>query len=408
MTHPIHPSAILIEDFDYPLPDDRIAKYPLQERDMSKLLIWKNKKIAEDIFLNSPQYLPENSLLVYNNTRVIQARMLFQKKTGARIEIFCLEPAHPSDYALSFSANERCAWKCMVGNKKKWRSGTLDRTITLGNQNAILCANIIETTDDLCVIQFEWNNTNITFGEILDAAGELPIPPYLNRETEESDKKTYQTVYATTDGSVAAPTAGLHFTERVLSQLHLKNIVTRELTLHVGAGTFQPVKSEDANEHKMHAEVISVHRSTMEKLLTYEGKIVAVGTTSVRTLESLYYIGVRLMNGQTHEALHIDQWEPYRQEYTVSLFDSISAILAYLDRCGQNTIHAQTSIMIRPGFQFRVTNAMFTNFHQPKSTLMLLIAAFIGDHWKTVYQFALDNEFRFLSYGDSSLLFHEI
>ena len=428
---------ILIEDYNYPLPDERIAKYPLAKRDTSKLLVYRDGQVSEDGFAHVGEYLSPSSLLVYNNTRVIQARLEFHKRSankveqslnhieqplnntlGARIETFCLEPLVPHDYQLSLGSTEGCTWKCMIGNAKKWKTGALSLTTTLSSgQEVTLFAEKGEQTGNTFAVRFWWNtpafnlspltsNQNISFAEILDAVGELPIPPYLNRKTEESDKTTYQTVYSRIKGSVAAPTAGLHFTDEVLDGLRAKGVQTAEVTLHVGAGTFQPVKVANANEHIMHTEVIAVTRETIKTLRDHVGDIVAVGTTSMRTLESLYFIGEQLstLNSQL-STITVSQFAPYTREYTLSTHDALQAILEYLDGTGQDVLHAETQIMIKPGYQFRVVDKLITNFHQPKSTLLLLVSAFVGGDWHTIYDYALANNFRFLSYGDSSILF---
>jgi len=399
-------NPILIDDYDYALPDERIAKYPLKERDQSKLLVYRNGEISEDIFFNAVNHLPENALLVYNNTKVIHARLLFQKSTGAQIEVFCLEPLAPSDYALSLGSTEGCTWKCMVGNLKKWKQGNLVKNISLSGQSFQITASLIESAGNTHQIRFDWDNTHISFAEILDNAGELPIPPYLHRKTEESDKTTYQTIYSKIKGSVAAPTAGLHFTKQVLDSLKQKNIQTEELTLHVGAGTFQPVKAVDIADHEMHAEVFSVKKETIEKLLQHTGNVIAVGTTSVRTLESLYFIGVQMLNDKVapDKLIRVEQWEPYQQKTDISTEMALQAILNYLNNHQLTVLHAQTQIIIHPGYVFRVIRGMFTNFHQPRSTLLLLVSAFTGANWKKIYDYALEHDFRFLSYGDSSLL----
>lgn len=401
-----HKSKIYIESFDYELPDEKIAKYPLEERDMSKLLVYQNNTIREDIFRNAADYLPGQALLVYNDTRVIQARLIFRKETGARIEIFCLEPVNPADYALSLGSTSGCEWKCLVGNLKKWKSGLLTREIHSDNQEYFLSAEILCSEGNTHTIRFSWNNVNISFAEILEQAGELPIPPYLHRETEEKDKTTYQTVYAKIKGSVAAPTAGLHFTEQVFNKLREKHITTCELTLHVGAGTFQPVKSSDITEHTMHTEVISVRLSSLKQLQEKAENIIAVGTTSVRTLESLYYIGLQIIRNEIKpgSVAEVSQWEPYEKVSDIPAKVALGAVINYLEERNLTVLHARTQIMIRPGYQFRLTGAMFTNFHQPKSTLLLLVSAFTGENWKEIYDYALTNNFRFLSYGDSSLL----
>jgi S-adenosylmethionine:tRNA ribosyltransferase-isomerase len=397
-------APIYIDEYDYSLPDERIAKFPLPRRDASKLLLYKNNSISESTFSHIPDFLPENCLLVYNNTRVIQARLVFHKETGARIEVFCLEPLTPADYAQSLSATTGCKWKCMVGNLKKWKEGTLSKVVEIDGKTCTFAAEHLNTEGNTHSIRFTWNNADIHFADILEKAGELPIPPYLHRETEESDLTTYQTVYSKIKGSVAAPTAGLHFTPEVFESLQQKNIETEELTLHVGAGTFQPVKTRDIAEHLMHTEVISVHRSTIENLQRKQGNIIAVGTTSVRTLESLYYIGLKLQNNPGNNDLHVSQWTPYENQRDLSTVDALQNILNYLDRNNQITLHAETQIMIKPGYQFHMVNGIITNFHQPKSTLLLLVSAFVGGNWKEIYDYALENDFRFLSYGDSSLL----
>ena len=385
---------IYIADYNYPLPDERIAKYPLPQRDHSKLLVYRDGKVTEDRFYNVGDYIAPHSLLIYNNTRVIQARLEFHKPTGARIEVFCLEPLAPHDYQLSLGSTTGCTWKCMVGNVKKWH----DEPIELKAGNFILRAYKEQTLGNTFAVRFAWDEPNVSFAEILDAAGELPIPPYLNRKTEASDLKTYQTVYSRIKGSVAAPTAGLHFTDAVLDDLRSRGIETDEVTLHVGAGTFLPVKTADANEHTMHTEIIAVPRETIAHIQTQLGHIVAVGTTSMRTLESLYFIGCH------PDQATVGQFEPYENNYTLSVYDALQAILDYLDATKQTTLHAETQIMIKPGYQFRIVDQLITNFHQPQSTLLLLVSAFVGGDWHTIYDYALSHEFRFLSYGDSSIL----
>lgn len=402
---------IYIDEYNYPLPDERIAKYPLAQRDASKLLVYKNSTIAESTFSKISDYLPEKSLLVYNNTRVIQARLVFKKETGARIEVFCLEPISPADYSLSLSATCQCEWKCMVGNLKKWKDGKLSKSIDKDGHFFTLNAELLETSGNTHRVRFTWDNENIHFAEILDKTGELPIPPYLHRDTEESDLTTYQTVYSKIKGSVAAPTAGLHFTNEVFESLKLKNIELEELTLHVGAGTFQPVKTKDIADHEMHTEVISVHKTTIEHLQQKIGDIIAVGTTSVRTLESLYFIGKKLGNSSYERFketsdIHISQWDPYEIQEDISTSEAFQNIIDYLTFNNLNTLHADTQILIKPGYQFHVISGMITNFHQPKSTLLLLVSAFVQGNWKQIYDYALNNNFRFLSYGDSSLLMH--
>ena len=403
------PKHIRISEFNYPLPDERIAKFPLPVRDQSKLLLYRHGEVTEDIFTSLPDYLPANSLMIFNNTKVIQARLHFHKETGALIEVFCLEPVQPNDYALNFQQTEHAAWLCMIGNLKKWKEGALKREITVKGKPLTLTAERGACHGTSHWVDFRWNNPEITFADILEVFGELPIPPYLNRETQESDKETYQTVYSKIKGSVAAPTAGLHFTPRVLDALREKGVALEELTLHVGAGTFKPVKSEEIEGHEMHTEYISVNRSTLEKLVAHEGKAIAVGTTSVRTLESLYHIGVTLLHNPnaTEEDLHVKQWQPYEtalETAATPAVDALQAIIAYLDRHHMETLHSSTQIIIAPGYEYRIVKAMVTNFHQSQSTLLLLVSAFLHGDWRKIYDYALAHDFRFLSYGDSSLL----
>lgn len=397
---------IRISDYDYPLSDERIAKFPLPERDSSKLLVYRHGEVSEDRFTSLPQYLKPGMLMVFNNTKVIQARLHFRKETGALIEVFCLEPYSPADYAQNFQQTETCSWLCMIGNLKKWKEGVLMKEMTVNGRDLILCAERGEAVGTSHAVRFSWNDSTVTFSDILECMGELPIPPYLNRETQESDKKTYQTVYSKIKGSVAAPTAGLHFTERVLSALDNAGIEREELTLHVGAGTFKPVKSEEIEGHDMHTEYISVRRSTIEKLIAHNGEAVAVGTTSVRTLESLYYIGLKLEKNMelSEEGLHVNQWEPYEEASGLSAVRALQNIVDWLDRHGIETLHTSTQIIIAPGYKYHIVKAMVTNFHQPKSTLLLLVSAFVNGDWHRIYDYALSHDFRFLSYGDSSLL----
>lgn len=403
------PRHIRISEFNYPLPDERIAKFPLPVRDQSKLLLYRHGEVSEDRFTSLPEYLSSGSLMIFNNTKVIQARLHFRKETGALIEVFCLEPILPNDYALNFQQTGHVAWLCMVGNLKKWKEGILKREMTVKGKPLTLTAERGECHGTSHWIDFRWNNPEVTFADILEMFGELPIPPYLNRETQESDKETYQTVYSKIKGSVAAPTAGLHFTPHVLAALRNKGIELEELTLHVGAGTFKPVKSEEIEGHEMHTEYISVSRSTLEKLIAHGGKAVAVGTTSVRTLESLYHIGVTLLNNPeaTEEDLHVRQWQPYElsaETSAASAVEALQAIVTYLDRHRMETLHTSTQIIIAPGYEYRIVKAMVTNFHQPQSTLLLLVSAFVHGDWRKIYDYALAHDFRFLSYGDSSLL----
>lgn len=402
----IETKKIQISDYNYPLPDERIAKFPIAERDHSKLLIYNRGEVSEDVFYNLPNHLPKGALMVFNNTKVIQARMHFRKATGALIEIFLLEPALPADYEQMFQTTKRCQWLCLVGNLKKWKDGTLERTFEVQGKTITLKATRLGEEHTSHRIEFEWNNSSVNFAEIIDVAGELPIPPYLNRETQESDKTTYQTVYSKIKGSVAAPTAGLHFTERVLSDIDAHGIDREELTLHVGAGTFKPVKSREIADHEMHTEYISVHRQTIEKLIAHESCAIAVGTTSVRTLESLYYMGLKLHSNPNLDetGLHVSQWEPYEQQAALSTVDAMKEIIGWMDRNGVNTLHSSTQIIIAPGYDYKVVKMLITNFHQPQSTLLLLVSAFVKGDWRKIYRYALDHDFRFLSYGDSSLI----
>jgi S-adenosylmethionine:tRNA ribosyltransferase-isomerase len=397
---------IKISEFNYPLPDERIAKFPLSNRDESKLLVYRQGEVSEDRFTSLPDYLEPGEMMVFNNTKVIQARLHFRKETGALIEVFCLEPIAPNDYVLSFQQTKKCSWLCMVGNLKKWKEGTLKREVEVKGKTITLSATRGECRGTSHWIDFEWDDDSLTFADVLEAVGELPIPPYLNRETQESDKQTYQTVYSKIKGSVAAPTAGLHFTERVLKALDEKGIDREELTLHVGAGTFKPVKSEEIEGHEMHTEYISVNKGTIEKLIAHGGKTIAVGTTSVRTLESLYYIGILIhLNPEANqEELHVKQWMPYEQHPVLTPVESLQNILDYLNRNNMEALHTSTQIIIAPGYEYKIVKKIVTNFHQPQSTLLLLVSAFVKGDWKKIYDYALSHDFRFLSYGDSSLL----
>ena len=450
---------IKISDFSYELPDERIAKFPVEQRDQSKLLVYEHGHISETRFSHLPEYLPKNALMVFNNTRVIQARLHFRKETGALIEIFLLEPAEPADYEQVFQTSEACSWLCLVGNQKKWKEGTLSRTLEIKGEKVELRATRKGSVGTSQLIEFQWKSSPITyhpssqdqlpsrregqgvgisFAEILDAIGELPIPPYLNRDTEESDKSTYQTVYSRIKGSVAAPTAGLHFTEDVLKTIENQGITREEVTLHVGAGTFRPVKSETIEGHEMHSEHISVRRQTIENLIRHGGRAIAVGTTSVRTLESLFYIGRKILHNPdiAEEALAVAQWEPYENRDSrfeirgtrneeggrkneeggtrneerdtvnsqLSTLNCLRAILDWLDRHQLDTLTSATQIIIVPGYEYKIVSHLVTNFHQPQSTLLLLVSAFVGGDWRRIYNYALDHDFRFLSYGDSSLL----
>ena len=401
----IDPRHIHISDYSYSLPDERIAKFPIARRDHSKLLIYNKGEVSSDVFYNLPQYLPKGALMVFNNTKVIQARMHFRKDTGALIEVFLLEPADPSDYELMFQTTDHCAWYCLVGNLKKWKEGTLRREVEINGQTVVVCATRGELHSTSHRIDFEWTG-NLSFAEIIDAMGELPIPPYLNRETQESDKTTYQTVYSKIKGSVAAPTAGLHFTPEVLADIDAHGIQREELTLHVGAGTFKPVKSEEIEGHEMHTEYVSVRRDTIQKLIDHEGCAIAVGTTSVRTLESLYYMGLKVMRDPSlnEDQLHVAQWEPYEVSNAVTAVTALKSLLSWMDARSLTVLHSSTQIIIAPGYDYHIVKMLVTNFHQPQSTLLLLVSAFVKGDWHKIYDYALSHDFRFLSYGDSSLL----
>lgn len=404
------PKQIRIADYNYPLPDDRIAKYPKEVRDESKLLLYRGGEISEDVFHNLPDYLPAGELMVFNNTKVIQARLHFHKSTGALIEVFCLEPHTPHDYQLSFSTTRRVTWTCLVGNLKKWKEGRLVREVSVGGKTLLLTAERVGVSGTGHEIVFDWGDDKVAFADVLEAIGELPIPPYLNRSTEEGDLRTYQTVYSKVKGSVAAPTAGLHFTEDVLKALDEKGIERNEITLHVGAGTFKPVKSEAIGGHPMHSEWIAVKRQSIERLLAHGARCVAVGTTSVRTLESLYYVGVMLRRNPqaTQDDLHVPQWMPYEYaaspETKLTAVEALQEVLDYLDRHSLPVLHTATQIIIAPGYEYHIVRNIVTNFHQPQSTLLLLVSAFVGGDWRRIYDYALAHGFRFLSYGDSSLL----
>ena len=396
---------IAIAEYDYPLPDERIAKYPLAERDTSKLLIYNKGVVCEERFSNLPQFVPQNSLMVFNNTKVIQARLRFRKETGALIEVFCLEPEQPCDYQQIFLETKECVWQCLVGNSNRWKGGVLSQCVTVAGKEVTLSVDRVGGPAAVNHVRFTWDG-GCSFAELLEAAGELPIPPYLNRATEESDTRTYQTVYSKVKGSVAAPTAGLHFTPAVLEALTAAGVEREEVTLHVGAGTFKPVKSELIADHEMHEEYIEVRKALLEKLIAAGGSAVAVGTTSVRTLESLYFLGELVAENPaiTQDELHVGQWTPYNREHSLSTVEALEALVTWLERNGLDRVHSHTQIMIAPGYTFRIVKAIVTNFHQPKSTLLLLVSAFVKGEWRKIYDYALANGFRFLSYGDSSLL----
>ena len=398
---------IRIEDYNYDLPDEKIAKYPLSQRDGSKLLCYKGGSVSEYKFTDIATLLPEGSLMVCNDTKVVPARLHFQRSTGAHIEIFCLEPVQPEEYVTMFAVTDRCRWKCIVGNVKRWKNDTLSLYNPDDNQEVIelaLKADLIERQGETSIVEFSWNG-GLPFSRVLEIGGSIPIPPYLNRDTEDIDLERYQTLYARFRGSVAAPTAGLHFTDSVLQSIRSKDIETETVCLHVGAGTFLPVKSSLVSEHTMHREPFVVTLQFLEKLLNKTGKLVAVGTTSVRTLESLYYVGVKCL--ETGAPADVDQWDPYCRDYSYTLEESLTALISYLKSNNMNDLQIGTRIIIVPGYNFKVVDVLVTNFHQPQSTLLLLISAFVKGDWHKIYDYALSNEFRFLSYGDSSLLFKE-
>ncbi|NOX48321.1 MAG: S-adenosylmethionine:tRNA ribosyltransferase-isomerase, partial [Chlorobi bacterium] len=401
---------INIEEFNYNLPKEKIAQFPLEKRDESKLVIYKDGEISETTFKHIPELLPENSLMIYNETKVVQARLLFRKETGANIEIFCLEPVEPTrEIQQAFEQHSGVVWKCLVGNSKKWKSGKLNKSFTNNGKEAILSAERLEQHSSFSLIRFEWKPETLTFSDILLQSGIIPLPPYMDRKVIDSDKYRYQTVYANSEGSVAAPTAGLHFTEEVFEELKRKNISFEEVTLHVGAGTFKPVSTSDVREHEMHTEQIFVKKTVIENILGYNGKnIIVVGTTTTRTIESLYWFGVKLIVDKTEpDSIGIKQWDPYQPKYNtgISVKESLEAVLSLMQRRNLEVVSGKTQLIIIPGYKYRIPNILITNFHMPQSTLLLLVSAFIGDKWKDVYEFALKHDFRFLSYGDSCLFF---
>ncbi len=402
-----HPGKINIEDYNYNLPEQRIAKFPLPKRDESKLLVYKKGKIHESVFNAIDELLPEDSLLVFNETKVIQARLKFFKETGAKIEIFCLEPFEPtSEIQLAFQQKSPVAWKCFIGNAKKWKKGSLKIELEIEGKKVIFSAKRSGMEGEAHLVEFSWD-ADCTFSQILESVGLVPLPPYLNREAEKEDKTRYQTIYARHDGSVAAPTAGLHFTDHVFQKLSAKNIKTDRVILHVGAGTFKPVSSEKISEHEMHTEKIIIKKATIENLIHYQSrKIIVVGTTTVRTLESLYWFGVKLWVDGNQE-FKINQWDPYQEKYQLSqpVEEVLKLVLFFMQKNSLDEVRGETQLMIAPGYEFKIVDILITNFHQPKSTLLLLVSAFIGDDWKKAYDFAMQNNFRFLSYGDSCLFF---
>lgn len=391
---------IHIKDYYYDLPEDRIAKYPLERRDASKLIVYKDGTVSESVFRELPSYISEGSLMVFNDTKVVPARLHFHRASGAEIEVFCLEPVSPAEYNLAFASNRTCSWKCVIGNAKRWK----DDVIQNDSIGSGLSAKLLQRDGRTGIVEFSWNSGD-SFSQILEQCGQVPIPPYLNRETEQIDKERYQTLYAKIKGSVAAPTAGLHFTEEVLKAIRDNGVDIQNVCLHVGAGTFLPVKTDNVAEHPMHREPFSVSLSLLRKLRDSAGKTVAVGTTSVRTLESLYYVGVSCIEKGHPE--DVGQWDPYTRDYPYSTGEALDAIIQFLEKEGLESLTAGTRIIIVPGFTFRIVNRMVTNFHQPESTLILLISAFVGGDWRTIYNFALSHGVRFLSYGDSSLLFRK-
>jgi S-adenosylmethionine:tRNA ribosyltransferase-isomerase len=399
-------ASIHIENYNYELPESAIAKYPLSDRSASKLLLYKGGGISRDRFSKLPEHLPAGSWLVFNNTKVIQARLNFKKETGARIEIFVLEPMDPADYELAFQSRNRVTWLCMVGNAKKWKSGTVFLHMLVKGKELSLEAKLEERSGDGFIISFQWSDPGLTFGEIIEHSGSTPIPPYLNRKAEESDRLRYQTIYSRNKGSVAAPTAGLHFTQDMLKQLDQSEHRMDYLTLHVGAGTFVPVKESDARMHSMHSEQVLVSRGFLERWQNNTNGLIAIGTTSTRSLESLYWLGVKLIDGSmdAHPDLGMGQWDHESLPQGVPLEDSLDALLAYCQQKDLEQIQFNTRLMIVPGYRFRTLSGLLTNFHMPGSTLLMLVAAWIGEDWKKVYGYALKEDFRFLSYGDSSLL----
>jgi S-adenosylmethionine:tRNA ribosyltransferase-isomerase len=407
----MHPKHIQIADYSYSLSESKIAYHPLPQRDQSKLLIWNNQEIKEDIYKNIADYLPEKSLLIFNNTKVIQARIIFRKKSGGVIELFCLEPFDTgNEYSTMMNKKASIHWKCMIGGAGKWKSGSLEKKILINNEEVILKAGLKQKLSDAYVAEFSWHPSQYTFAEVLEQAGEMPLPPYIKRKTEEADKQRYQTIYAMYNGSVAAPTAGLHFTPAILSDLKIKKIKTDFITLHVGAGTFKPVKSALLTDHLMHAEWMEISIATIENVLqNLQTYLIAVGTTSLRTLESLYWMGVKayLNPAGNEEYLTIKQWDVYDAPFadqSINAKLALQSLINWVIKNGKEKLIIKTHIMIVPGYEFKIVKALITNFHQPKSTLLLLIAAVVGEEWKKIYEYALQNNFRFLSYGDGCLI----
>ena len=401
---PTDPRNISIADYDYPLPDERIAKFPLAERDQSKLLVYRGSEITESQFFHLPELLPEGAMLLFNNTKVIHARLFFRKPTGSLIEIFCLEPWQ-QPVATAFEQRTRCTWLCYIGNNKKWKEGPLEREFKIQNSEFKITASRRNAIGEAWLVDFQWTG-NISFAELIDNVGVIPLPPYLHREAEESDNTRYQTVYAHYEGSVAAPTAGLHFTDRLLDELRAKGFKTEYITLHVGAGTFKPVSTDTIGEHTMHVEQVQIHRSNLEHIIAHLGHpIIPVGTTTVRTLESVYWFGVQLENNPDLQSMHVLQWGPYKLESLgISTLQAYHNVLQWMQRHDTDTLFGDTQLLIAPGYKYHVVCGLITNFHQPRSTLLLLVSALIGDDWRRCYRYALDHGFRFLSYGDSCLL----
>jgi S-adenosylmethionine:tRNA ribosyltransferase-isomerase len=400
---------ISVKDYSYNLPTERIAKYPLDKRDESRLLIYKERRIKEDIFKNIHQYINCGSCLVFNNTQVIQARILFRKPTGARIEIFCLEPEEPGNYVLAFQQKQKVTWRCIIGNQKKWKSDYLQRSFRFDGNEYVLKAIKKSTSVDSSLIEFKWNAPQLLFGEVLESVGITPIPPYLKRAALPLDKDRYQTIYSRHKGSVAAPTAGFHFTDNVINNLSGKNIKKVKLTLHVGIGTFRPIKSGKVTDHKMHTEQFYIKKAGIKCILENTGHIITVGTTSMRALESLYWLGAKINQGliKEPEKIFISQWDGFNLSDDLSTTESLKIVLDFMEDKKIERLHASTRIMLVPGYSFKLVNGLITNFHMPRSSLLLLVAAFIGEDWRKVYDYALNNNFRLLSYGDSSIIFRD-
>ena len=403
------PRKISIQDFTYHLPEEKIALHPLPERDASKLLIYKSGIIKEDVYSNIATHIPENSLLVFNNSKVINARIRFKKNSGGTIEIFCLEPYDLlNEYSSVMNKTANVKWKCFVGGAAKWKEGELSKELIINNKELIIKAILIEKLADAYVVEFSWSPASYSFAEVIESAGDIPLPPYIKRETDITDASRYQTIYAKLDGSVAAPTAGLHFTENVFKKLSAKHIDNAYLTLHVGAGTFKPVKAHSMQEHEMHAEWIDVNIETIKKILAKKDEVIAVGTTSLRTIETLYWLGVKASLDPGVKKAELHQWDVYEDPLVnsnISVQDSLEALINWMRKRNMDRIFTQTQLLIAPGYQFRIVNALVTNFHQPQSTLLLLVAAAVSDDWKMIYNHALGNDFRFLSYGDGNLIF---